>query len=42
MGTCGDCGKPHDAVCEADDCGQTYHRACDPDNHADHPYYPID
>lgn len=28
-------------TCEADDCNERYCAFCDFDNHADHPYYPI-
>jgi hypothetical protein len=40
------CGNCRDykgmTTCEADDCGDRYCIFCDPDNHADHPYYPIE
>lgn len=40
---CGDCHEYKGmTTCEADDCGQRYCIFCDPDNHEDHPYYPLE
>lgn len=40
---CSDCREYKGmTTCEADDCGERYCIFCDYDNHADHPYYPIE